>query len=549
MRRLVLTALLLALAAPGTAAAGRFALGVGPGLTADELVERVEASTGRDASVLAPFAVVVEAPDAAELRAVAGVEYVERLAVPARRARRLSFVPNDALVARQWYLTQIRAFDFWSHIPGLSGVLVAVVDSGVDADHPDLRNRIAYARSFVGGSATTDTQGHGTFVSGLIAAELNNVEGIAGIAFPAQLVVAKVVRPDGTVSLEAEARAIRWAVDQGARVINLSFGGVRDPFRRRRDTYSPLEASAIEYAVRKGAVVVAAVGNGDQAPAMPWLYAGYPAALPHVIGVSAVAKDGSVPLFSNRDAVYNDLAAPGTEIVSTLPETMTSQRSTCLEQGYSPCGPLEYRRAEGTSFAAPQVAAAAALLLNESPDLTAGQVRTILERSAADVTPESGCRRCTSSRDSLTGWGRLDVLGALRALAVGPTPPADRLEPNDDAGARAWTVGRGRVRIRATLDYWDDQNDVYRVFLRRGQRLRATVVGPRGTQTNMLLWKPGTKRVELRSLRTLQMLAGQTVGAGRTKRLGYQVRSGGWYYVQVKLSTPGAGAYSLRLER
>ena len=82
--------------------------------------------------------------------------------------------------------------------------------------------------------------------------------------------VAKVVQADGEISLEGEVAAIRWAVDQGARVINLSLGGVRDPLNAKLDTYSPLEQAAIEYAYSKGVVVVAAVGNGPQSPATPW---------------------------------------------------------------------------------------------------------------------------------------------------------------------------------------------------------------------------------------------------------------------------------------
>src|SRR5205814_10486828 len=123
--------------------------------------------------------------------------------------------------------------------------------------------------------------------------------------------------------------AIRWAVDQGARVINLSLGGLRDPTDPLRDTFSAAESKAIAYAVRHGAVVVAAVGNADQAPRVPWPYASYPAALPHVIGVSALAHDGSVPSFSDRDAVFNDLAAPGQDVFSTLPRRMTAPRPTC----------------------------------------------------------------------------------------------------------------------------------------------------------------------------------------------------------------------------
>src|SRR5213596_1644795 len=118
----------------------------------------------------------------------------------------------------------------------------------------------------------------------------------------------------GTIAPDAEARAIRWAVDRGARVVNMSFGGVRDPHDKGLDTYSPLEAAAVQYAVSKGVLVVAAVGNADGAPTQPWGYAGYPAALPHVVGVSSLNRDGTVPNFSNRDLLHNDIAAPGEAI-------------------------------------------------------------------------------------------------------------------------------------------------------------------------------------------------------------------------------------------
>ena len=267
----------------------------------------------------------------------------------------------------------MRAFASWAEQPPLAGPLVAVIDSGIDAEHPEFRDRIAAARSFVRGRATTDQHGHGTFVAGVIAA-LHDAKGTAGIAFGSRLLVGKVVRSDGTVSLEAEVAAVRWAVDSGARVINLSLGGVRDPLNPERDTFSPLEAAAIEYAVARGVVVVAAVGNADQAPSRPWPFARDPAALPHVIGVSALARDGAVPDFSDRDRIFNDLAAPGQEIVSTYPRALS--KPGCVPAGYSDCGPEDYRHAEGTSFAAPQVAGAAALLLAVNPALTRIRSRT-----------------------------------------------------------------------------------------------------------------------------------------------------------------------------
>ena len=179
--------------------------------------------------------------------------------------------------------------------------------------------------------------------------------------------MAKVVTKSRTIPVEAEARAIRWSVENGARVINMSLGAVRDPLDPDRDSFSRLEADAVAYAISNGVVVVAAVGNADQAPSSPWGYASYPAALPHVIGVSAITEDGAVPKFSNRDRVYNDLAAPGHEILSIFPRPLTARFPACSEQGYSSCGPDDYREAQGTSFATPQVSAAAALLLALRP--------------------------------------------------------------------------------------------------------------------------------------------------------------------------------------
>ena len=103
-----------------------------------------------------------------------------------------------------------------------------------------------------------------------------------------------------TIPVEAEAKAIRWAVDNGARVINMSLGGVRDPLDPDRDTYSRLEADAVAYAVSQGAVVVAAVGNSDQAPESPWKYASYPAALPHVLGSERAERLGHPVLLEPR---------------------------------------------------------------------------------------------------------------------------------------------------------------------------------------------------------------------------------------------------------
>jgi hypothetical protein len=478
-------------------------------------------------------------------RALLAVAAAALVAAPLAAA----FTPTDPLAARQWYLTAIRAFDSWSEQPVLAPVRVAVIDSGIDGGHPEFQGRIADSRSFVGGNPLVDEQGHGTFVAGEIAAGVNNGQGIAGIALSAQLLVAKVVRADGSISLDAEAQAIRWATDRGARVINLSLGGVRDPADRSQDTFSQEEADAVEYAVRAGVVIVAAVGNADQAPATPWNFASYPAALPHVLGVGALDHQGDVPDFSDRDPLFVDIVAPGEDILSTFPRQLTAVRPACPDQGYSSCGPDEYRFAEGTSFAAPQVAAAAALLLAIRPDLRAEQVTALLEHTAADVNATNGCRQCALLRDRFSGWGRLDVANAVIALQEGPLPPTDSREPNDQAGAQADTVWGSAGRIQASLDFWDDPVDVYRVRLRAGQRISATATGSANVTPLLVLWKPGTRRVDLRTLAALRQRAARSTGSAETQSLAFTAPVEGWYYLEVKTARAGYGPYTLDLSK
>ena len=489
-------------------------------------------------------ALLVEARTAKPFARIRGVRYVERLA-----ERRLALTPTDPFVSRQWYLVQSRFYESWLTYPAFEAVPVAVIDSGVDATHPELDGKILDAKSFVGGSPRTDALGHGTFVAGLVAAEVDNGVGIAGLAPSAQLLVAKVVNRSRSIPIAAEARAIRWAVDNGARVINMSLGGLRDPLDPDRDSFSRLEADAVAYAVRNGAVVVAAVGNDDQAPSSPWPYASYPAALPHVLGVSAMAKAGAVPKFSNRDRIYNDVAAPGEQILSTFPRPLTSRFPTCSEQGFSSCGPEEYREAQGTSFSAPQVTAAAAILFSLRPRLRAEQVTAILQRTAVDANASTGCTACASGRDALTGWGRLDVAAAIAALAK-PLPLRDRYEPNDDVGTRAAGIASPRVgavrRVRATVDFWDDQDDIYGIGLRTGQRVYIGLTGTDASaDLSLAMWLPTATSVE--DVRNYRLRVRVSARSGAREYFSYRARLAGTYFVQVRMSSPGTASYRLAI--
>jgi hypothetical protein len=186
------------------------------------------------------------------------------------------------------------------------------------------------------------------------------------------------------------------------------------------------------------------------------------------------------------------------------------------------------------------------VLLALKPSLRPDQVINILERTATDVNASNGCRQCPLQRDSFSGWGRLDIAKAIGSLD-GVLPPPDRFEPNDDAGRKSVKLTAAVTSVTATLDFWEDQRDVYRVYLRKGQRLRLTLNGPSGSNSNLLLWKPGTLRVA--DLRTQGLRAAQSIGPGASHRLGYRVPKKGWYYIEVKVVTRGTGSYELKITR
>jgi subtilisin family serine protease len=544
MRRvaLVFSIALSGLFVPATAEAARVAVGIAAGADAHAVAATIERRTGRRPESLAPIrALVVDLPAGVSLRGVSGVRYVEPLVT-----RRLAFTPTDPLVSKQWYLSYSGFYSSWLTLPSFEHIPVAVIDSGVDASHPEIAPQILDAQSFVGGSARVDTLGHGTFVAGLIGAGVDNGIGIAGLAPSAQLLVAKVVTKSRTIPVEAEAKAIRWAVDNGASVINMSLGGVRDPLDPDRDTYSRLEADAVAYAVSSGVVVVAAVGNSDQAPSSPWKYASYPAALPHVLGVSATTDTGAVPSFSNRDRIYNDVAAPGLRILSILPRPLTARYPSCSEQGYSSCGPDEYREAEGTSFAAPQVSAAAAVLLSLHPTLRPEQVTRTLEATAVDLNGETGCAACGDGRDAYSGWGRLDVGAAISSLAK-HVPARDFYEANDDVGeSRAYAVYGSNRRLQAEVDFWDDQDDVYAIRLERNQPVYVGLTGTDASvDLSLALWLPQTGSIE--NVGDSRFRVRTSARIGSRQYLSYRAPLTGTYYVQVRMSSPGVTRYRLAI--
>ena len=533
---------LAALVFPASGLAASYTLGLRPSADPATVAAAVERATGVRPTSLTPVHALAVRTSPARLRGIAGIAWVER-----DRLRRVAFVPTDPLATRQWYAAVNRAYDAWEVPPPLAPVRVAVIDSGIDLAHPDLAHRIAGSKSFVGGTAQ-DTRGHGTIVAGIIAAELDNDVGIAGLSPAAELLVAKVVAPNGTISVQAEARAIHWAVDHGARVLNISLGGLRDPRNPSRDTYSRLEQEAIAYAVRKGAVIVAAVGNADQAPQTPWRFASYPAALPHVLGVSALTRSGASPAFSNRDAVYNDVAAPGEDVLSTFPRSLTAARAACVDQGYTPCATDDFRPPDGTSFSAPQATAVAANLLGVRPLLRPEQVTAIIERTAVDASAGTGCRACGPGRDAYTGWGALDATGAIESL-TGTLPPRDANEPNDDAGEDAYRLyfpaGEKARFVKASVDFWDDQDDVYGIFLHRGETLYVSLVPAQRARMALALWRPETVSISDLARQDLRVRISAT--PGRRERISWTADVPGWHFLQARLTAPTDTPVAYRL--
>ena len=471
---------------------------------------------------------------------------------PARRigkrpTRSLAWVPTDPEFTAQWNDRAVHAFDFWPQVPVFTGdpVIVAVVDGGIDDASPDLLRpdgssvvwkTITVARNAPSLAGDSGALEHGTAVAGIIAARANNGIGIAGLDQSVRLIDVRVVGADGTIDPRVEARGIQLAVDAGARVINLSLGGKRAP-GQSDDEYSPAEQAAIDYAYSKGAVIVAAVGNSQN----PYPYASYPAALPHVIGVSAVDSNDRTPRFSNRDAVFNDIAAPGVGILTTVPRSSTP---TGLSQN-APEGDVvgPGGTVEGTSFAAPHVSAAAALLFAAHPDLTNDQVMEILEHSAHDLAPPVASPATRVGHDPLTGFGLLDIDAALTQSAAPPAPDLEG-EPNDKP--YELTPLRGfEGTIQATASRGDDPDDIYGLRARKGDRVRVVIEpfqSPYGTgQVDGVAWVPGTSNV---SRFTSAKIVASTLGTGPLERLSFTATRSGTWLIEV-LARTGWTSYRL----
>jgi len=346
----------------------------------------------------------VEAADAGALRRRPGIISVRR-AVARVRLGEPALDAQDGGEPLEWQYTATRAHlvpEWVEH--AASAITIAVVDTGADLSAPDLAAKAPITHdAATGGAAVDDADGHGTFVASLAAGSASNGDGIAGFGGDARLMIVQANRGGTTFTDVDEAAAIIWAVDHGARVINLSIGGPQT---------SDVERHAVSYAISKGVLLVAAAGNYGEAHNR----ISYPAALLGDRGlvVAASTASGTRAPFSTA-ARYVSIAAPGVAVLGAIsPSAPASIFPRATVRGATGV----YGYGTGTSYAAPQVAGAAALVWGVDANRSAADVIRILERSATGG----------GARTPDLGYGVLDVAAAVARATGQPVPGAVRAQ-------------------------------------------------------------------------------------------------------------------------
>jgi subtilisin family serine protease len=367
---------------------GRLVVRARTGLGLDALSSALQRTGARHVRTVEPLAAtVIDVPEAelstveATLRRSGLFKSVERDYVA-----HIAEDPNDFYYGAQWGLPRIGAPAAWELSSG-AGVVVAVVDTGIDATHPDLQGAVLSGYDFVNGDADPqDDNGHGTHMSGIIAAHRDNGIGIAGIAPDAMLLPVKVLDATGSGAYSNVASGITYAVDNGARVLNLSLTG---------PVQSSVLQDAIDYATAHDAVVVAAAGN--EGSGLP----DYPAAANGAVAVAAIDESDAHAAFSNYGS-WIAVAAPGVDIVTTSPGN-------------------SYASSSGTSPAAAFGSGVFALLFAFDPTLSRSDAIVRVERGSFDLGDPGW--------DPYFGSGRVDAYGALVPGGTGALPP-DAIAPD-----------------------------------------------------------------------------------------------------------------------
>lgn len=354
--------------------------------------------------------------------------------------------PADPLYSMEsGYLTSVNAPLAWEITTGSNAVVVAVIDTGVDVQHPNLRPNIwtntreipnngidddgngctddVNGCSFVTDSSpgctnvsngfVADDIGHGTFVAGVIGAAANNT-GIVGVARNVRIMAVKVLDCRGAGDSVSTALGITYAARNGARVINLSLGGIED---------SQLVTDAIQDAISRGVTVIAASGN-DSAGRVA-----FPARVPGVLAVAAASQtnaDQRAP-FSNWGPEIG-VAAVGVDIVGPVPKSRCNFLFQCIAQG-------PWARGSGTSFSTPQISGLAALVLSLRPDVRPAQVIDLIKNGATALPG--------GSTPNWAGAGRANMVSTLKA-AQGNQPPGDPCVVGSVQDGGSFTCADGR---------------------------------------------------------------------------------------------------------
>ena len=462
--------------------------------------------------------------------------------------------------------------------------VVAVIDTGVDINHPDLQNQLWTNTAEQSGLPGVDDDGngyiddihgwdfaghdkdptpgkgiensHGTHVAGIIAAEQNNSAGISGVCPDCQIMALRFGSASG-LSLGHEIAAIHYAANNGAQVINLSIGS---------PVWSPAERTAIQQAGNKGVLVVAAAGNAgedndidfypdlrhqDWAPSYPASYS-----LSNILSVAASNDRDQYAYFSQcqgNDPLWRcgfssfghdsvDVAAPGVDILSTVKVGVPTDTG----------GPYEYL--DGTSMASPMAAGIAGLVLSENPGDTPVQVKNAVMNGVDHPSALKLVTMWGKATGVGTSWlrghftrtqGRVNALGALSNDTTSATPKTDG---NID-GARSIVTRR-----TGTVSWPSDDNDVYKRRLVKGRKYSVTLDGPRGRDLDLWIWNPGTKDIFQFTAGCFQRggpcpaIASASTGPSADEHTTFRAHKTGVFYLQVN-SWYSHGRYTLRIKR
>lgn len=285
----------------------------------------------------------------------------------------------------QWYLSKIEATTAWDTTTGSSSVVVAVLDTGVLASHPDISGKVLVGYNFVSNSTdTTDDNGHGTAVAGLTSASTNNGVGMAAVSWANPVMPVKVLGADGSGSYSGISNGITWAADRGARIINLSLGGTSSS-RTLQD--------AVNYAWNKNVILIAAAGNNGNNTAV------YPAACSNVVAVSATNSTDGRPSWSNYGS-YVDVSAPGVSVLTLS-------------------GASSYANWNGTSFSSPVTSGVVALMASANTSLSNAGIVDALLKNSDDIG--------AAGYDVYFGHGRVNARRAVAAVTT--SSPSDTAAP------------------------------------------------------------------------------------------------------------------------